>query len=77
MSEEEREEFWNIFKSGEYECHTKMETFIENKFISKDKIRDMLNYLDNTSLNNYEIVMAFKKMMKELLEDGDHIPRID
>ena len=25
-----------------------------------------------------KIVMAFKKMMKELLEeDGDHIPRID
>lgn len=47
-------------------------------FISKDKLRDILNYLNDTDLNNYEIVMAFGKMMKELLEeDGDHIPRID
>lgn len=49
----------------------------DEETIPRYKIRDMLNYLDNTSLNNYEIVMAFKKMMKELLEDGDHIPRID
>ena len=50
----------------------------DEETIPRYKIRDILNYLDNTDLNNYEIVMAFRKMMKELLEeDGDHIPRID
>lgn len=49
----------------------------DEETIPRYKIRDILNYLDNTDLNNYEVVMAFKKMMKELLEDGDHIPRID
>ena len=50
-----------------------------NNYIPKQKIVDILNYLNNTELNNYEIVMAFTKMMKELLEenDGDHIPSID
>lgn len=70
------------------ELQTKLEIEkIDNKYnqeerdeetIPRYKIRDILNYLDNTDLNNYEIVMAFRKMMKELLEeDGDHIPRID
>lgn len=50
----------------------------DEETIPRYKIRDVLNYLDNTDLNNYEIVIAFRKMMKELLEDdGDHIPRID
>lgn len=56
----------------------KWNKYLDKDCISKDKIRDILDYLNDTELNNYEIVMAFQKMMKELLEDdGDHIPRID
>ena len=51
---------------------------IKYEWRRKESNRDILNYLNDTELNNYEIVMAFRKMMKELLEeDGDHIPRID
>lgn len=50
----------------------------DEETIPRYKIIDILNYLNDTELNNYEIVIAFKKMMKELLEEaGDHIPRID
>lgn len=75
MSEEEREEFWNIFKSGEYECHTKMETFIENKFISKDKIREIFQfYIERDSLFNDDAhkmaVIRLKDVSQELLEEN-------